>query len=44
MHDLNAAMAAQREAFGADLPLSLAVRKDRLRRAVAPVGGHANSR
>ena len=40
MPELNALLAAQRKAFTAELPVTLAVRKDRLKRAMALVANH----
>ncbi len=42
MSDLHALLAAQRAAFDAELPVPLATRKDRLRRAAAMIRDHAN--
>ena len=41
MADLHAILAAQRDAFQAELPVPLAVRRDRLKRAAAMIGDHA---
>lgn len=40
MPDLEALLTAQRKAFNGDLPVTLAVRKDRLKRAMALVANH----
>ena len=41
MSDLNATLMAQRLAFGAELPVTAAVRKDRLKRAIAMIADNA---
>lgn len=43
MTDMNQVLAAQRAAFQADLPVSAAVRKDRLKRAAAMIVDHADA-
>ena len=43
MADLHAVLVAQREAFMAELPVSIAVRKDRLTRAAAMVSDNADA-
>ncbi|MDG5487105.1 coniferyl aldehyde dehydrogenase [Sphingomonas sp. BGYR3] len=43
MSDLKALLAAQRTAFQAELPVSLAVRKDRLTRAIAMIRDNADA-
>lgn len=42
MTDLNATLSAQRTAFTAELPVSIDVRRDRLRRAIAMVSDNAS--